>query len=69
MKMTRIALTLVGACAIFLVTFTQPVVGQSEQQKDSSPAVPVATQWTLQALPIGQKATVKSVLLSTDSPF
>jgi hypothetical protein len=32
-------------------------------QSDAAPAVPIATQWTLQAVPLAQETTVKSVLL------
>jgi S1-C subfamily serine protease len=60
MKINRTALSVVGAFAIFS---SQAAIGQSGQQTNSLATVPVATQWTLAALPSEQKATVKSVLL------
>jgi S1-C subfamily serine protease len=62
MKPTIGATGLGIALAVFSVTPFKSTRGQTVQP-ERTPAVPVATEWTLQALPPAQKATVKSVLL------
>lgn len=52
----------VFAIAAISLLLSGPTNGQTTQPDDAQ-AVPVATQWTLQAVPLGQKTTVKSVLL------
>jgi len=53
---------LVFAFAVISLVSPMPTHSQTVQS-DVIPAVPVATQWTLQAVPPAQKTTVKSVLL------
>lgn len=58
MKPAIDTIALVCAFAVFSLVSARPTHGQT-----AAPAVPVATQWTLQAVPPAQKTTVKSVLL------
>ncbi len=50
--------------AFVILLLTSPIVARGQTtQSGADQGVPVATQWTLQALPPNQKTTVKSVLL------